>query len=51
MNNDDIKKFVNNIFKQKGQAKVKNFAEDFSDGCKFLINFCYDSKYTYREIH
>jgi len=35
----DIKKFVNEIFTQKGQPKIKDFAKDFSDGCKFGVIF------------
>ncbi len=32
----DIKKFVNGIFAKKGFPPVKNFADEFSDGSKFL---------------
>jgi len=35
MDNKEIKKFVNTIFAKKGMPKVKDFAADFSDGCKF----------------
>jgi hypothetical protein len=34
MDGKEIKKFVNTIFTTKGQPKIKNFAADFSDGCK-----------------
>jgi hypothetical protein len=33
----DIKKFVNQIFTQKGLPRVKNFAAEFADGSKYSI--------------
>ena len=37
MDSKDVKKFVNQIFHKKGFPTVKNFAAEFSDGCK---SFC-----------
>ena len=34
MDNTDIKTLVNQVFKQKGIKKVKNFSAEFADGSK-----------------
>ena len=35
MDKDELKKFVNQIFKKKGFPPVKNFGKEFADGSKF----------------
>lgn len=46
MNKDELKGFVNNIFRKAGHPPVTNFAKEFSDGIKFqlLFNLMYDEK-------
>ena len=34
MDQEDLRKFVNQIFKKKGYPPVKDFAGEFSDGSK-----------------
>ena len=34
MDKEELKKFVNKIFKKKGHPKVTNFAKEFSNGSK-----------------
>ena len=38
MEDAGLKSFVNKIFKHEGIPAVKNFAKEFSDGGKQLIN-------------
>lgn len=44
MDKEELRKFVNKIFAQRGQAPVKKFAKEFSDGVLFelLFNIMYD---------
>ena len=46
MNKEELKDFVNLIFKKKGYPPVKKFASEFADGILFqlLFNLMYDEK-------
>jgi hypothetical protein len=46
MNNDEVKKLTNKIFKQKNMPAVKNFAAEFADGILFqaLFNILYEER-------
>jgi len=37
MEKEDLRKFVNQIFKKRGYPPVKNFAKEFSDGSKYFL--------------
>ena len=36
MDKEQLKKFVNQIFKKKGYPPVQNFAKEFADGSKYI---------------
>ena len=46
MDKEELRKFVNQIFKKKGFPPVRNFAKEFADGILFerLFNIMYDEK-------
>ena len=46
MDKDELRKFVNKIFKKRGHPAVKSFAKEFADGILFqlLFNLLYDEK-------
>lgn len=35
MDKEELRKFVNQIFKKKGFPPVRNFAKEFADGSKY----------------
>lgn len=46
MDKEDLRKFVNQIFRKKAFPPVKNFSREFADGILFvrLFNIMYDEK-------